>query len=279
MRRMGSNATRLNPCHSFCRLMVTLAVTSATGATSVASAAPDLAGASAAAGATHLQNALLVLTGVSVATAPAATRSEDDPQGPDDRRAGRRWGRPERRPDEPGPPGAPEYRPGDRPALHPTPEQLDRVLEFMEEYFPDQFDRLEELKLRHADLFRQRVRRMAPRIFELIHTMEQDPELGELMAREYRLEAEIRELARRYRGSKDADFKNQARQELRQLIEANFDVQVQRQYMQIERLEQRIVRQRQRLEREAEHRDSVIIRRVNRLLAERPAEDTPPEQE
>lgn len=209
-------------------------------------------------------------------------QTQDPPDGGGDREEAGRWDwrrRLERRAEgeDRGLGAARPRRQG--PPLNLTPQQIERLMNFLKENLPELHQRLEELGGQDEEALRRRVHRIAPRIIEMARTKHEDPPLGELMIEEFRLDTDIFELVRRYRAATDASFKNQARQQLEALVAKQFEVHHARQVMQLERLEGRLAAQRQRLQEENDNRDRIIARRLNRVLEglpPPPAEPEPP---
>jgi hypothetical protein len=159
-------------------------------------------------------------------------------------------------------------RPGGRPERRPdlTPAQVDEVMAFVEQHFPIAYDVLGRLEERNPRVFRRRIQHMAPRIFEMKRAVQEDPPIGRLLVADFRLESEIIELRRQYREARDPATKQSLRGELEGLIGRQFDVQLQRQSLLLERLETRLDAQRKRVERQAERRDQIVNERLLEAL-------------
>lgn len=154
-------------------------------------------------------------------------------------------------------------RPGGRPERRPdlTPAQVDEVMTFVEAHFPIAYNVLSRVEERNPRAFRRRIQQIAPRIFEMKRAIQEDPPIGRLLVADFRLESQIIELQHEYRQTPDAFKKRGLAAELRLRITEQFDVQVRRQRLTLDRLEERLDAQRQRLDNQADRREQIILER------------------
>lgn len=136
--------------------------------------------------------------------------------------------------------------------------EMERIHQFVHKHFPDRVEKLEEFKHRNPRAFRQHMREMMPRIRRMMHTMERDPEAGELMIREEHLNMEIRHLSQEYARAGEPEHREALRHEIRNRLEERFDVRVKRREGEIDRLERRLELVRVQLDRDLDHRGQRI---------------------
>lgn len=169
-------------------------------------------------------------------------------------------------PDGPGP----RFRGRRGPRHEPMPEaQRDAVLAFVEEHFPEMHRRLAGIRHRPA-LFEHRLRRIGHGMRELMETMKRNPELGESMIEERKLDMRIRRTVMRYRDAEDPENKEQLMGKLRDSCANIVDLRFKRHEMQIEELEQRLARLKARHERAAQRRDEEIEKSLTHYMEWRP---------
>ena len=89
-----------------------------------------------------------------------------------------------------------------------SPQQTEQLMQFLEEHFPRRHGMLRRLRERDPEAFQRRIAEMAPRVLELLLRMKENPELGELLLEQQRLEEELRAQMKDYR---DSDEENEAR--------------------------------------------------------------------
>lgn len=173
-------------------------------------------------------------------------------------------------------PGPGSIRPGGpvrRPEL--TPAEIKEVMAFVETHFPIAYNVLSRVEARNPHVFQRRIQRMAPRIMDMKRAMQDDPPIGRLLIADFKIESEIIQLRRQYRETRDARDKQALRDELETLVGRQFDVQLERQTLLLDRLAQRVDTQRQRLERQAGRRDQIVNERLQDALHGRPVDDAP----
>lgn len=210
-----------------------------------------------------------------VIAALATVMPATDPPGPQDAEDQPRPRRPRRgaRDDGFGPmrPGGPADGPPDRPFPDRPPrpltaKQIDETMSFIQEHFPIAHRLLSGLQMRNPRLFRRRLQHIAPRIMEMQRAVNDDPPIGRLLIADFRLESEIIELRHKYRLTDDAEKQAQIRNKLQDAIGKQFDVQIQRQKLTLNRLEKRLDAQRQRLDRQSDRRDQIVNDRLKDAL-------------
>ena len=153
-----------------------------------------------------------------------------------------------------------------------SPEQTEQLMEFLEEHFPKRHRLLRRLQEHNPRAFERRVSELAPRVLELLLRTREDPELGELLIEQQRLEEDLRELVREYRALEDDA--EAAREGLRSQIEEDVarlvDIGLERREHEIAALERRLQRQREVLQEDLDSRQQMVAERVEEVLKRGP---------
>jgi len=145
-----------------------------------------------------------------------------------------------------------------------TDEQLETVLEFIKDHFPERYGEISALREQNPDIFRRRVGRMFPRIMRIMERSERNPQAGELMLEEDRLGLEINRLVEHYYDAEDAGRVADIRREIRELVTRRFEVRQQLREREVRQLERRLEAIRTQLQRDADRREE----RINDALQE-----------
>jgi len=159
------------------------------------------------------------------------------------------------------------------------PPEIDRarLREFMEEHFPDETNDLRTLERTDRNLFRRRMREIAPRMIRLMREMEQDETLGLLGIEEERLELRIRRGLRDYLIRSEPAEREQVRGRIAALLAQQFDVRQKRNARHIEKLAERLEQLKSQLEQRNQRRDEIIAHELElRLTPPAPGTDQPP---
>lgn len=201
-------------------------------------------------------------------------RGRGDGYGPSDMRrdAGRRPMNPGSF--DPHDPPPPDDRHGDRPG-HQAPDP-DQVLAVLNDVMPHLARRLEAVRQQDARRFGVMIRRMGPRLRELIHDKQENPELYQLKVSESRLGFQTIQLIRQLRQAQ-ADPQNQEkaqaiRDELRQVVAEHFDLRQRLLEAKVAAMEKRLEQTREELADRAQRREQLIDQRMEQLLSHRPGE-------
>jgi len=232
-----------------------------------------------------LTSGLLVAIGLAAA-ATASEKKSDQPEKPPDKKA--KKPRSERRPPQPGfraplggPRGPGDIGPGrgflrgrngggipgegDRPPprFMLSQEELEEMTAFVREHFPEQYEKLR--RLHGKDKLRPIAAKLWPRIREIILAYRRNPELGNLMVEDLKLEEQFREKFQSYRGA-SKESRKQIEDEIRTLLARQFDVRQKRRAVEIHELEKRLADQKRILEERSAHKDDIITRELDRRL-------------
>jgi hypothetical protein len=156
-----------------------------------------------------------------------------------------------------------------------SPEQTEQLMEFIREHFPERYKLLRRMRERNPELFQRRIAEAAPRVLELLLRMKENPELGELMIQQQRLEEELHERVDDYFLIAEED--DAEREELRAAVEDTVsqlvELRLQRRRMEIDALQHRLEEQRERLEEDWAARDEIAADEVRKLLRRRRVRD------
>ncbi len=148
------------------------------------------------------------------------------------------------------------------------PEQERRLLDFMKQHFPAMHTRLIAQRRDDPEMFKHALGRLVPTMINLMAAVKRNPQLGQVMIEDYKLEQDIRDVIRRYHAqATDGPGKESLKEQIRQLLTEQFDKRQVRRELEIEELERRIDQQKKRLAEREKNRASLIdgelFRRLN----------------
>lgn len=196
----------------------------------------------------------------------------DEPEaGSEDRRPGRRSGRP-----------GPAHREGRRGWWRPEdgpradasdPEMVGRVMEILRTKLPEFHERLEAFRLEKPERFERAIRKVMPVVGEYIRLRDRKPELAETIIEEFRIEERLRALSRGYRQAEDQpEAQAEVVANIERLVREQIELRFRRQMFRLEEFERRLRRQeerlgrhRARLEEEMERREELVAERVDEV--------------
>lgn len=163
-----------------------------------------------------------------------------------------------------------------RPEFRPPPlsdEQIALAVELIGSARPELLERLNRLQAQDPEAYRKAVHRVVTeeRLHHLLMMREFDPEGFEFRADEWRAGAQALRLARRLREAKEADAAT-IKQELRAVVEQQFDARLKVREHELAQLEQRLEHLRKRLQASRQNRDRFIEEQFKRMV-ERPAQN------
>jgi hypothetical protein len=153
-----------------------------------------------------------------------------------------------------------------------SPEQAEQLMEFLQEHFPKRHRLLRRLQEHNPRAFERRVAELAPRVLELLLRTREDPELGELLIEQQRLEEDLRELVREYRVS-DAEAElapESQRGQIEEIVARLVDIRLERREHEIAALERRLQRQREMLQEDLDNRELLVAEHVEEVLERGP---------
>jgi len=128
----------------------------------------------------------------------------------------------------------------------------------MSKHFPERLAELEAFQSENPEGARRRMGGMFPRVCRLMEMMERNPEAGELMLREERLNFEIYRMIDEYFAAADPGRIEALRGEIRAKVEQRFNVRMELRGQEIARLERRLEVIKKQLGDDAEHRGERI---------------------
>lgn len=184
------------------------------------------------------------------------------------------------------PPAPPEGRPGDRPPgrfrgprgegpgrgdMPPLPaiKNLEELMKFAREHFPEKAERLEQLRREDPAMFRMFSRRILPRLARLKEAYDRDPNgIGKFLIQDHRFQEEIDRLARDYRDQRDEAGRRELAQKIKDLLRQQWDVRMQRRHLELAEIEKRLAEQRKQLEDRQAHQQEMIERQFQRVVGE-----------
>lgn len=162
----------------------------------------------------------------------------------------------------------PGREPGEEPAADISAEM---VFAFLEEHAPKLAARIRELREQdphRAEFFAKRLR---PRVAEILIAQQHDPELGDLLAREFRVSMELLDAGRRYARAIATNDQgaDEARELLRKLAAEQVDLRLARRERDIRLLVERLESLQAEVDRQREDRERYIDEIVDRAGTQR----------
>jgi len=148
-----------------------------------------------------------------------------------------------------------------------TDEQVEEILAFVKEKMPRRYERLNKLRERHPALFRRMCRRLRFEIGQLRRLKKDDPEAYRAAIEKHRLRGRVADLADRARRAGSSEERQRLAAELRDALGRLFEAERKARQAQVRELEERLHQLRKQLAERAEHRDRIIDRLLERLLA------------
>ncbi len=210
-------------------------------------------------------------TSVAPATAPADSGSY--PPGGPRRRLGEGP-----RPRDFGPPGGPGPRRGERvpPGLDEPlpPKDVDELMGFTREFFPQIHDRLDRLCRENPQEFQRMARRLYGRLKPVIELRKIDPPAAEKAIAEQHLQMEIMGLAEKYRKARSDEERTRLKGQIEARLRERFDRHQERLRLTIERLRRRLDDQERQLAERDRNKEELLRRELDRTLKSPP----PPER-
>lgn len=164
--------------------------------------------------------------------------------------------------------------PGDRPEpirWEQLPDlEKHKIEKFMEEHIPRVYMELQKLKDRSVERYNRRMSHVAPEMKRIMDMMRTDPQRGELMLRERKVQVEIRMTAMQYHNATDDAKRQQLKARLVDLCTQAFECQTQRRQMEVKDLEARLSGLKSRVADSANMKASLIQTRVKDLIEHAP---------
>ncbi len=149
----------------------------------------------------------------------------------------------------------------------PRPEEIEALLVFTQQHFPDVYARLDGARRDDARLFHQMIRRLFPPMKRLMKLAEVNPEDAERLIAIQKVEMRLRELRRRYTSAATEEERASLKVQMRQSIARRFELRQTRLRQENAALRRRLEEQTQRLTEQGEHKQQIIEDELTRLLA------------
>jgi len=185
------------------------------------------------------------------------------------------WGMPRQGPGFHGPGGPPGGHLGGPPGNRPgggaggkplTPDEIDKLMAFTRENFPEVHDRLSRLRQRNAEAFGH----MAGRVHEMFRPAMDDPEMLERLKLGFRVERKLAELRRAYEAAETDEQRADIQTQMREQLSTRFDLRLDRLRLEIRELENRLERTRQDLAKHEQDKPGIIDDELAHLLEQPP---------
>ncbi len=197
---------------------------------------------------------------------PPRRRGEFGPPG-EERGRGRRGGR-GRGFDGDGPPHRGRGPGGDfpPPRFELTGEIIHEVMLFLREKLPDWHDDLDRLRDENPRAFRGALRRVIPLVEEYKRLEKTNPDLAKKVLDEFRIEHELRKLARQYMEAEgDAEAQEKIALEIEPRVREQLEIRLLRHEAKLDEMQKRIAKGRKKLEKERANLDKSVAKRVKQI--------------
>ena len=152
--------------------------------------------------------------------------------------------------------------------LYLTPDQESETLTYIQRYYPDRLNNLENIKSRRPEAYRQWLSRAFREMRFMNELKDRDSERYNRMVQEKELDKKSRELSKQYRESTDDDEKAQLRIEIEELLDQIFEIRQMNRQAEIERLELRLAELKENNQKRLENKEVIIQRRLDRMLGQ-----------
>jgi len=147
-----------------------------------------------------------------------------------------------------------------------TDEEIEQVLAFTRETFPERYEQLKGLRESNPQMFRYACRRLRFEIGQLQHLKKTDKEAYRAAIEERRLKERAADLARRIRQAESEDERRKLTEELQDVASRVFDAEMKARKAQLHELDKRIEAFRRHLEERANQRDAIVKHTVEEYL-------------
>jgi len=131
---------------------------------------------------------------------------------------------------------------------------------------PEWHERLSRMCEESPERCRRTIRKLYPMIREYESLKRRDPELAGTVIEEFKLEHELRELARSYRQAEDdAEERERLTDEIEKRVRRQFEIRLLRHESRLAELENRLVQQREKYKKERDQIDTKVSKRVQQI--------------
>jgi hypothetical protein len=126
---------------------------------------------------------------------------------------------------------------------------VETVMDVLREKLPEHHDRLVRLRDRRPDRFMGMIEKLAPVVGDYLKLRERSQELADTIIEEFKIEETLRDLSRQYRDAAgDPEAQASCEHEIRQLVQRQFELQLQRREDRLRSFAERLEEQRRRLD-------------------------------
>lgn len=214
------------------------------------------------------------------AAADDSSAENRPPSPPGPRRGGKTGDRPGRGqfngPRGQGPFGPKFRHPGEGPDAKPlSPEEIDRLMEFARQNFPELHERLSHLQESNPPAFQHMINRARGPMGEILRMARDNPELAKKLIQIYRVETGLAELRRRYHHASSDQQREQTKADIRAQLEKRFDLRLKRSRFEIRMLEKRLEEAKKSLAERERDKEKFIEAELEQQLT--PGKHRPPD--
>jgi len=168
-------------------------------------------------------------------------------------------------PDGFGPPPGHEGGPGndkkEPPAL--TEAQEKELMSFLQKYMPTSYNRTLEMKSENPDKYKKVLGKKYHMMLKLKELMKDNQELFNLIVNKSELEEKSRELAGKYKKSKDNTEKASIRGELEKVVTQLFDLKLKEDKIKIEKMEKESLKLKETIAEKEKNKEAIIQKHID----------------
>jgi hypothetical protein len=147
-----------------------------------------------------------------------------------------------------------------------TPTEIEELMEFAKEHFPEIYQRLNSARETDPRSFRYMIKRVGGPIYRLYRLYKHNPELAKIMIAEHKTQMEIFALQRDYRQATSETEKASIKTALHAELVKRFGFRQQRTKLEIESLRKRLEEQAKRLEESEKNKEKMINEELQRTI-------------
>ncbi len=147
-----------------------------------------------------------------------------------------------------------------------TEEVVEEVMAFLQEKLPDWHKKVDRVREENPRAFRGALRRVIPLVEEYRRLEETNPQLAKRILDEFRIEHELRELARQYKEAEgDAEAQEKLEGQIASLVREQLEIRLMRHEAKLDEMQKRLARGREKLEEERAKIDMSVAKRVKQI--------------
>jgi hypothetical protein len=160
-----------------------------------------------------------------------------------------------------------------------SPHDIDELMKFAHDNFPQIHERLDRLRRDKPREFQRIVQRIYARLRPLMDLAEDDPQVAEKAIQEHRLQMVITGLVEQYRAAKSDEERARLKAELEVRIHERFDRHQERIRLEIQALRKRLDEQERQLTKREQNKEELLRKELDRAIDGQlppPGPDNPP---